>query len=388
MVSRRFRLVLSQQPCWHHCYCRCPVQAVWSFLWLSLCHFAPSVWQSLHSWAHSLSPFGPVVVPEAFFHPDNHRLFHLIVAILSSDSFSRKNNLHLFAQILYISHLLTQALHRLTQLWTEHNHTRIFSAHLYTHPLRTCTCIAQSVWASVFVKRALIHTSSRVWSFVVSPPIELFLSFDCLYILSNLFTSFVLLIFRRNRRVQEPLRTRRMRSVALWRYNPPPPSHKLWAPAARQLRLLRGLYSDLLEWIRRQKHGTVVLVRCGTRRWAYQKSAILTTVHSGARRTSELGQTYHSHEESLLPAQSFFKRTSTERPVYEPSSNLSQKRKSSRDLENERVRILLARQKEQILAEVKSEIQKHELQAESDKRSIQEVDWNDWFSANGNWLIL
>ena len=88
---------------------------------------------------------------------------------------------------------------------------------------------------------------------------------------------------------------------------------------------------------------------------------------------ANLRQTYHSQEESLLPAQSFFKRTSTERPVYEPSSNLSQKRKSSRDLENERVRILLERQKEQILAEVRSEIQKHELQAESDKRSIQEL---------------
>ena len=36
-------------------------------------------------------------------------------------------------------------------------------------------------------------------------------------------------------------------------------------------------------------------------------------------------------------------------------------------------RILLERQKEQILAEVRSEIQKHELQAESDKRSIQEL---------------
>ena len=52
---------------------------------------------------------------------------------------------------------------------------------------------------------------------------------------------------------------------------------------------------------------------------------------------------------------------------------LKKKRKSSRDLENERIRILLERQKEQILAEVRSEIQKHELQAESDKRSIQEL---------------
>ena len=61
--------------------------------------------------------------------------------------------------------------------------------------------------------------------------------------------------------------------------------------------------------------------------------------------TANMRQAYHSHEESLLPAQSFFARTSTGRPVFEQSSNLSQKRKSSRDLENERIRILLERQK-------------------------------------------
>ena len=88
---------------------------------------------------------------------------------------------------------------------------------------------------------------------------------------------------------------------------------------------------------------------------------------------SNLRQTYHSYEESLSPAQSFFTRTSTGRPAYEPSSDLSHKRKSTRDLENERTRILLERQKEQIHAEVRSEIQKHEHQAESDKRSMQEL---------------
>ena len=54
-------------------------------------------------------------------------------------------------------------------------------------------------------------------------------------------------------------------------------------------------------------------------------------------------QAYQSYEESLLPAQSFLTNTRMERPVYEPSS--SQKRKSGRDMENERVRILLERQK-------------------------------------------
>ena len=43
------------------------------------------------------------------------------------------------------------------------------------------------------------------------------------------------------------------------------------------------------------------------------------------------------------------------------------KRKLSGDLENKQIRILLKRHKEQIL------VQKHELQAESDRRSIQEL---------------
>ena len=81
---------------------------------------------------------------------------------------------------------------------------------------------------------------------------------------------------------------------------------------------------------------------------------------------ANLRQSYHSHEECLLPR--------TVRPVHELSSLSSCSReKPSRDSENERIRILLERQKEQILAEVRSEIQKHELQAESVKRSIQEL---------------
>ena len=79
-------------------------------------------------------------------------------------------------------------------------------------------------------------------------------------------------------------------------------------------------------------------------------------------------QAYHSNEESLLPAQPFFAHTSTVRPVFEPCS--SQKRKSGRDLENERVRILLEWKKEQILAEVRTEIQKHEFQADSELTGI------------------
>ena len=67
-----------------------------------------------------------------------------------------------------------------------------------------------------------------------------------------------------------------------------------------------------------------------------------------------------------------FAHISTRRPVYEPSS--SQKRKSGRDMEKRKNHdFLLERQKEQILAEVRTEIHKHEVQADSDRRSIQEL---------------
>ena len=86
-------------------------------------------------------------------------------------------------------------------------------------------------------------------------------------------------------------------------------------------------------------------------------------------------QAYHSHEEGLLPAQSFSVcHSRTVRPVHElsPLSSCSRE-KPSRDSENERIRILLERQKEQILADCRAEIQKHEFQADCDRRSIQKL---------------
>ena len=89
----------------------------------------------------------------------------------------------------------------------------------------------------------------------------------------------------------------------------------------------------------------------------------------------EPAEAYHSFEESLLSAQSFpVCHSGTERPVHELSSPSSCSReKSSRDSEHERIKILLERQKEQILADFRAEIQKHEFQADSDRRSIQEL---------------
>ena len=42
-------------------------------------------------------------------------------------------------------------------------------------------------------------------------------------------------------------------------------------------------------------------------------------------------------------------------------------------MENETIRILFERQKEQILVDFRAEIHKHEFQADSDRRSIQEL---------------
>ena len=86
-------------------------------------------------------------------------------------------------------------------------------------------------------------------------------------------------------------------------------------------------------------------------------------------------QAYHSLEESLLPSQSLSVcHVRTERPVNELCSLGSSIRENpSRDSENEQIRILLERQKEQILAHCGAEIQKHEFQADYDRRSIQEL---------------
>ena len=83
-------------------------------------------------------------------------------------------------------------------------------------------------------------------------------------------------------------------------------------------------------------------------------------------------QGYHCFEESLLPSQSLSVRTG--RPVHELSSlGSSSREKPSRDSENEQIRILFERQKEVILADCRAEIHKHEFQADSDRRSIQEL---------------
>ena len=87
------------------------------------------------------------------------------------------------------------------------------------------------------------------------------------------------------------------------------------------------------------------------------------------------GQAFHSPEESLLSSQSLsVGHVRTGRLVNEFGSPSSSVRENPcRDSEIEQIRILLERQKEQILADYRAAIQKHEFQADYDKRSIQKL---------------
>ena len=158
-------------------------------------------------------------------------------------------------------------------------------------------------------------------------------------------------------------------------------SHRLWAQAPWRLPLLGDFCNDLPGEIGRQRHGALVLVWRGTRRWDHRESAIFTTVHSGDSRISGPKTSLSLSWRKFVASSALFHthqygETRMGRPVYEPSSLSSCSReKPSGEMENETIRIDSPWQskKEQILAEVRAESQKHEFQADSDRRSIQEL---------------
>ena len=87
-------------------------------------------------------------------------------------------------------------------------------------------------------------------------------------------------------------------------------------------------------------------------------------------------QAYHSLEESLLSSQSStVDHVKTGRPVSDQFDSLilNVRDNQCRGSENEQIRILLERQKEQILAECREEIPRHEFQADYDRRNIQKL---------------
>ena len=84
---------------------------------------------------------------------------------------------------------------------------------------------------------------------------------------------------------------------------------------------------------------------------------------------------YHSPDEGLSSSQSSSVGHRTGRPVVDQFDSLisNVRENPRRSSENEQIRILLERQREQILADCQAEIQKHEFQADYDRRSIQKL---------------
>ena len=87
------------------------------------------------------------------------------------------------------------------------------------------------------------------------------------------------------------------------------------------------------------------------------------------------GRAYDSHDEGLSSSQSSSVVHRTVRPVDDQFGSLipNVRENPRHSSENEQIRILLERQKERILADFRAEIQKHEFQADYDRRSIQKL---------------
>ena len=132
-----------------------------------------------------------------------------------------------------------------------------------------------------------------------------------------------------------------------------------------------------LKFSSRSPPATPGLRTCMTRRSVTTPSAERSSPLFTQEREEPAGrrQAYHSPEESLLSSQSLsVGHVRTGRHVNEFGSlSLSVRENPCRDSENEQIRILLERQKEQILADCRAEIQKHEFQADYDRRSIQKL---------------
>ena len=144
------------------------------------------------------------------------------------------------------------------------------------------------------------------------------------------------------------------------------PSHRLRAEAPWRLPLLGDCCYDLPGGIRRQRYGALVLVWRGTRWQDHRESALLTTAHSGERRISGPKTSLSLSWRKFVVSSVIF------RTLKNGETRAAEKNQVGK-WKNETIRILLERQKEQILADFRAEIQKNELQADSARRSIQEL---------------
>ena len=156
-------------------------------------------------------------------------------------------------------------------MWTDTPHTRLFSRHIWP-------CAHITLWLKVW------HDVSCMKH--VHPHVITCLSVCCCLVLSSSSVSRAstfshclrvlcpahLLPCGRNRRGIKPMRTRRMRSIAPWRYTT---LSQVMSPTSSTISATQRLLQRSSGWIRRHRHWTVVLVRCGTRRWDHQEKRYL-----------------------------------------------------------------------------------------------------------------
>ena len=82
---------------------------------------------------------------------------------------------------------------------------------------------------------------------------------------------------------------------------------------------------------------------------------------------------YHSQREGLSVGQSSSVSERTRRPVGERTGRHVESISQELNVANAQIRTLLDREKEQILAECRAEIKKHEFQADYDRRSVRKL---------------
>ena len=115
-------------------------------------------------------------------------------------------------------------------------------------------------------------------------------------------------------------------------------------------------------------------------RWLHHRhSALFTTVHTGEREDApSRWQAYHSPEEGLSSSQSSSVGHGTGRLVGDQFDSLISNVKENpfRSIENEQIRILLERQREQILADCQAEIQKTWISGRLWQKKYSKVEWS------------
>ena len=161
-----------------------------------------------------------------------------------------------------------------------------------------------------------------------------------------------------------------MRSIGPWRYTTLPP---VMSPTS----LTTSTSQRLLKWSSSRKSGdkdteSSYLWR-GTRRWDHRKSAVFTTCSLRSKKNQRTWDKLITLMKKVCCQLHHFSHTQErEDPCTNSVHEVRAREKPSREMENENNQDSPWKTKEQILADFRAENQKHEFQADSDRRSIQE----------------